>query len=105
MAKRSISFRIRRLAFGVRRSASGFDGYNTGMNPQDLVDFPDPVDQLLITGAATTVAEAEEIYLNSSYDEALRLCASDISNEELGRHPLMMLYARRGSQPREDDIW
>jgi hypothetical protein len=64
----------------------------------------DPVERLLLTGRAKTVHEAEEMYLDSAYPEVLALLASPISDEELGRHPLLLLYRSHGSRPREDSL-
>jgi hypothetical protein len=64
----------------------------------------DPVERLLLTGQASTVAEAEERYLDAAYDEVLELLRSPRSDEELGRHPLLVLYRSHGSPPREDSL-
>jgi hypothetical protein len=72
---------------------------------QDLLGaLHDPVERLLLTGRASTVREAEELYLDSAYAEVLALLASPLSNEELGRHPLFALYRSHGSRPREDSL-
>ncbi len=71
----------------------------------DLVaTLADPVERLLLTGRARTVHEAEEMYLDSAYDEVLALLAGPLSDEELGRHPLLLLYRSHGSRPREDSL-
>jgi hypothetical protein len=71
----------------------------------DLLDaITDPVERLLLTGQARTVHEAEEMYLDSAYPEVLALLESPLSNEELGRHPLLALYRSHGSRPREDSL-
>jgi hypothetical protein len=64
----------------------------------------DPVLHLLLTGRAQTVAEAEEMYLNASLPEVFRLLQSPLSNEELGRHPLLVMYRRHGSRGWEDSL-
>jgi hypothetical protein len=64
----------------------------------------DPVLHLLLTGQAQTVSEAEEIYLNASLPEVIRLLDSPLSNEELGQHPLLVLYRRHGSRGWEDSL-
>jgi hypothetical protein len=64
----------------------------------------DPVERLLLTGRAKTVHEAEEMYLDAAYAEVLALLASPVSDEELGRHPLLLLYRSHGSRPREDSV-
>lgn len=69
-----------------------------------LEHFTDPVERLLVTGAAATVAEAEAIVLDSSLDLVAELLQSSLTDEELARHPLLVLYRTHGSRPREDDI-
>lgn len=64
----------------------------------------DPVERRLLTGQARTVREAEESYLDAAYPQVLALLASALSNEELGRHPLFVLYRSHGSRPREDSL-
>ncbi|HZU36187.1 MAG TPA: hypothetical protein VFA18_09770 [Gemmataceae bacterium] len=71
----------------------------------DLLDSVDQtVEQLLLTDRARTVYEAEEMYLESAYPQLLALLESSLSNEELGRHPLLALYRSHGSRPREDAL-
>ena len=69
-----------------------------------LNHFTDPVERLLVSGAAQTVSEAEEIVLNTSLDAVTELLQTPLSDDELGRHPLLVLYRTRGSRPREDDL-
>jgi hypothetical protein len=69
-----------------------------------LAALTDPVERLLLTGRARTVREAEEMYLDSAYPEVLALLESPLTNEELGRHPLLVLYRSHGSRPREDSL-
>lgn len=80
----------------------------TASDPNDLSDLlaslTDPVERLLLTGRARTVYEAEEMYLDSAYPEVLALLASPLSDEELGRHPLLLMYRSHGSRPREDSL-
>ena len=80
----------------------------TASDPSDLSDLlaslTDPVERLLLTGRARTVYEAEEMYLDSAYPQVLALLESPLSNEELGRHPLLVLYSSHGSRPREDSL-
>jgi hypothetical protein len=64
----------------------------------------DPVLHLLLTGQAKTADEAEEMYLNASLPEVIRLLESPLSDEELGRHPLFVMYRRRGSRGWEDSL-
>ena len=67
-----------------------------------LAGIDDPVERLLLSGRAATVFEAQELYLNSAYDEAVALLAGPLSEAELGGHPLMRLYRSCGSPGRED---
>lgn len=69
-----------------------------------LEHFPDPVERLLLTGAADSVSAAEEMVLNTSLDAVTELLRTPLSDAELGRHPLLALYRTRGSRPREDDL-
>ncbi|HTU89359.1 MAG TPA: hypothetical protein VMF69_04605 [Gemmataceae bacterium] len=64
----------------------------------------DPVLQLLLTGQARTVAEAEEMYLNASLPEVIHLLQSSLSDEELGQHPLLVMFRRHGSRGWEDSL-
>jgi len=64
----------------------------------------DPGLHLLLTGQAQTVAEAEEIYLNASLPEVIRLLQGPLSDEELGQHPLLVMYRRHGSRGWEDSL-
>jgi hypothetical protein len=64
----------------------------------------DPVLHLLLTGQAQTVAEAEEMYLNASLPEVIRLLQSPLPDEELGRHPLLVMFRRHGSRGWEDSL-
>lgn len=64
----------------------------------------DPVLHLLLTGQARTVAEAEESYLDASVPEVIQLLHSPASDEELGRHPLLVLFRRHGSRGWEDSL-
>lgn len=51
----------------------------------------DPVIWLLWTGQAKTLHEAEEMYLDASLPEVYRLLASDIPDDELVKHPLLVM--------------
>ncbi|HJZ92136.1 MAG TPA: hypothetical protein VKE40_14770 [Gemmataceae bacterium] len=64
----------------------------------------DPVCRLLLSGEAQTVAEAEKMYLELALPEAIALLASGLSDEELGNHPLMVMYRTHGSRGWEDSI-
>ena len=64
----------------------------------------DPVAQLLLRGRARTLREAEELYLDSCLPEVVRLLESELSDEELGRHPLMRMLRSHGSRGWEEAI-
>jgi hypothetical protein len=64
----------------------------------------DPIFHLLVTGQAQTAAEAEEMYLDASLPEVIRLLESSLSDEELGQHPLMVMYRCHGSRGWEDSL-
>ena len=64
----------------------------------------DPVIRLLLSGAAATLDEAEEMYLDASMPEVLRLLQGPLSDEELGDHPLMVLLRSRGSRGWEGSL-
>lgn len=73
--------------------------------PGDLTELEhDPVIRLLLRGEARTLAEAEEMYLDASMPEVLRLLESELSNEELGNHPLMVMFRSHGSRGWEDSL-
>jgi hypothetical protein len=65
----------------------------------------DPVLRLLLSGAARTLDEAEEMYLDASMPEVLRLLGSDLSEEELSNHLLLVLLRSHGSRGWEDSVW
>jgi hypothetical protein len=64
----------------------------------------DPVAQLLLSGRAGTLREAEELYLDSCLPEVVRLLQSELSDEELGRHPLVQMLRSHGSRGWEEAI-
>jgi hypothetical protein len=64
----------------------------------------DPVERLLLARQIRTVHEAEELYLDEAFPEVLSLLGSDMSDEELGKHPLFVMYRSHGSRPREDSL-
>ncbi len=64
----------------------------------------DPIAQLLLRGEAETVREAEELYLDSCLPEVVRLLQSGLSDEELGRHPLMRMLRSHGSRGWEEAV-
>jgi hypothetical protein len=64
----------------------------------------DPVVRLLLSGAASTLHEAEEMYLDASLPEVMELLRGPLTNEELGDHPLMRMLVTHGSRGREDSL-
>lgn len=64
----------------------------------------DPVAQLLLCGRAGTLREAEEFYLDCCLPEVVRLLKSGLSDEELGRHPLMRMLRSHGSRGWEEAL-
>jgi hypothetical protein len=64
----------------------------------------DPVAQLLLRGRAKTLREAEELYLDSCLPEVVRLLESNLSDEELGRHPLLEMFRSHGSRGWDEAI-
>lgn len=73
--------------------------------PEDMTRISnDPVAQLLLRGEAETFREAEELYLDSCLPEVVRLLQSGLSDEELGRHPLMRMLRAHGSRGWEEAV-
>jgi hypothetical protein len=64
----------------------------------------DPIVEILLSGRATTVDEAEELYLDTHLDDVVRLACSNMSDEEFRRHPLIALLFARGSRGWEDAL-
>jgi hypothetical protein len=64
----------------------------------------DRIFQLLLTGRAKDLYEAEEIYLDESMPELLKLLELPIPDDELAEHPLMRLILAHGSRGRGDSI-
>jgi hypothetical protein len=64
----------------------------------------DPVLRLLWRGEAQTVHKAEEMFLNASMPAVLELLSSDLSDNELCSHPLLVLLRSHGSRGREDSL-
>jgi hypothetical protein len=64
----------------------------------------DPVLSFLLSGAARTLHEAEEKYLDASFAEVIRLAGSGLSNDELAGHPLYRLLLAHGSRGWEDSL-
>ena len=73
------------------------------LSPLEKVSV-DPVADLILSGQAATVAEAEELYLDLHLREVLRLVESPLSDEEFRKHPLIALLLARGSRAWEDSL-
>jgi hypothetical protein len=75
---------------------------NAGGRPEGALD--DPILGYLLRGEASSLYEAEDMYLNASLPRILELVGSPISNEELMRHPLLELLLAHSSAEREDSM-
>ena len=64
----------------------------------------DPVLQLILTGQARNLDEAEELYLDQSLPVVIHLIGSSQSNSEIEQHPLLRLLRSRGMRGREDSL-
>jgi hypothetical protein len=64
----------------------------------------DPVLQLILSGGAKNLDEAEELCLDESLPAMLELIGSPLSSAELERHPLLVLLRSRGMRGREDSL-
>lgn len=65
----------------------------------------DPVIELLLSGRAATAEEAEELYLDASIPDVIRLAESDLPDAAFRAHPLIQLLLSHGSRGREDSLW
>jgi hypothetical protein len=70
--------------------------------PADGLD--DPVFEYLLRGEASSLHEAEELYLNAALPEVLALLGSPLSDGELMRHPLLQMLLAHGSRGWEDSV-
>jgi hypothetical protein len=64
----------------------------------------DPVLQLVLSGRAKNLDEAEELFLDESLPAIMELIGSPLRNEELENHPLLVLLRTRGMRGREDSL-
>lgn len=68
----------------------------------------DPITALLLSGEARSVHEAETKFLNENVEfisqKVLELVDSNLSDEELSRHPLILLLRGHGSRRWEDSL-
>lgn len=73
--------------------------------PEDITRMSsDSVSQLLLRGKAKTLREAEELDLDTCLPEVVRLLQSGLSDEELGRHPLVQMLRSHGSREWDEAI-
>lgn len=71
---------------------------------EDLLDATDPIVELLLSGRAATVEDAEELYLDEHVMEVIALAQSPLTDDEFRRHPLIELLLARGSRGWEDSL-
>lgn len=68
----------------------------------------DPIFVLLLSGEASTVHEAETKFLSENVETisrpVLELVESDLTDEEFGRHPLILLLRGHGSRRWENSV-
>jgi hypothetical protein len=64
----------------------------------------DPVLQLILSGRAKSLDEAEEMFLDESLPAIVELIGGPLGNDELERHPLLALLRSRGMRGREDSL-
>ena len=64
----------------------------------------DPVLQLILSGQARSLDEAEERFLDESLPVIMELIGSSLRNDELENHPLLALLRSRGMRGRDDSI-
>jgi len=79
-------------------------------NDKELLEIikNDPVTVLLLSGEASTVHEAETKFLNENVEaisqKVLELVKSNLTDEQFGRHPLILLLRGHGSRRWEDSL-
>ncbi len=68
----------------------------------------DPITAMLLSGEASTIHESETKFLNENVETVckmvLELVESKLSDEEFGRHPLILMLRGHGSRRREDSL-
>jgi hypothetical protein len=80
-------------------------GFSMGPRHDEIPGVTDdPVLRRILEGRASTLDEAEELYLDESLLEILELLGTATADDELARHPLLTLLRLRGSRGREDSI-
>lgn len=72
--------------------------------PEHIPGFTDdPVLRLILDGRADSLHDAEELYLDASLADIVRLIAGPLDDEAL-RRPLMRLLASHGGRGWEDSL-
>lgn len=69
-----------------------------------LAAVTDPVARLLLDGRASTLREAEELYLDNCLPEVVALLRSPLSDDEIASTPLMTMLRSHGSRPWEESV-
>ena len=64
----------------------------------------DPVVEILLSGEAQSVSEAEELYLDRHVTEIVGLVESPLSDREFREHTLIVLLLAHGSRGWEDSL-
>ncbi len=72
-----------------------------GLAPQ--TPMQSEIDQLLLSGRAATMAEAERLYLDAHLRDIVAL-VERLSDDEFRRHELVRLLLSHGSRPFEDSL-
>lgn len=64
----------------------------------------DPIIEMLLSGEAGSVSEAEELYLDRHLREIIELVESPLSDRKFREHPLIALLFAHGSRGWEDSL-
>ena len=64
----------------------------------------EPIIRCFYSEEAKALYKAEERYLDSAIPEVLALLGSELTNEELANHPLLMMYLNHCSRRWEDSL-
>jgi hypothetical protein len=62
------------------------------------------IDELLLSGRAVSMWEAEEMYLDEHLLDVVQLAESPLSEQEFRNHELVTLLLAHGSRPWEDSL-
>ena len=74
------------------------------MTSAQIFPMDDPVVQLLWSGQVSSLEDAEEMYLDNTVAQVGQLLRQGLSDEELARHPLMVMLRNHGSRGWEDSL-